>query len=402
MKKLTAGIFTVMLGLCAANNADAAVASKGYVDSFVGENGSITSEVATLKTTVADNKSAAETAIADAKKAGTDAAAALETYKGTNDAAVEAAQAQADKGVSDAAAAKAVADGAVSVNTTQQAAIEKNAGDITAINAELDTMATSETVTNLTTRVTTAEGKITTAEGKISDIEAEQDSQDALIAANDTAIKANAQAIATNTSAISTLSGTGEGSVSKAISDAVAGMSAEGGAVKENADAIAALEGLVGETSVDSQIKAATTDMATKTQVATDIATAVEEATLAQKNYTDGALTAYTKTEALGALAMKNTVGTDDIDNLAVTTAKLADGAVDASKLGANAVTDAAVADGALSQDKINGLDTTLATKMTITNATSETGKYVFTANVGEDGVTDYAWELIERGEDDK
>ena len=32
MKKLTAGIFTVLIGLCAANSADAAVASKGYAD----------------------------------------------------------------------------------------------------------------------------------------------------------------------------------------------------------------------------------------------------------------------------------------------------------------------------------------------------------------------------------
>lgn len=398
MKKLTAGIFTVMLGLCAANNADAAVASKGYVDSFVGENGSITSEVATLKTTVADNKSAAETAIADAKKAGTDAAAALETYKGTNDAAVEAAQAQADKGVSDAAAAKAVADGAVSVNTTQQAAIEKNAGDITAINAELDTMATSETVTNLTTRVTTAEGKITTAEGKISDIEAEQDSQDALIAANDTAIKANAQAIATNTGAISTLNGTGEGSVSKAISDAVAGMSAEGGAVKENADAIAALEGLVGGTSVDSQIKAATTDMATNASVAEDIAGAIADANLSQyatKEYTDGALTAYTKTADLGKLAKKDTVGTDDIDNLAVTTAKLADGAVETGKIANGAVTDDKIS--AVSSSKVTGLAESLDAKMNITSATTDAGKYVLTANVGTDGVTAYAWEQIAR-----
>lgn len=37
MKKLTAGIFTVMLGIVAANSADAAVASRGYVDQEVGK-----------------------------------------------------------------------------------------------------------------------------------------------------------------------------------------------------------------------------------------------------------------------------------------------------------------------------------------------------------------------------
>ena len=32
MKKLTAGIFTVLIGLCAANSADAAIASKAWVE----------------------------------------------------------------------------------------------------------------------------------------------------------------------------------------------------------------------------------------------------------------------------------------------------------------------------------------------------------------------------------
>ena len=74
MKKLTAGIFTVMLGLCATSGADAAVASKGYVDSFVGEQGSLTQ-------TVADNKSAA----ANATKAVADD---LAGYKTANAAAL--------------------------------------------------------------------------------------------------------------------------------------------------------------------------------------------------------------------------------------------------------------------------------------------------------------------------
>lgn len=338
MKKLTAGIFTVMLGLCATSGAEAAVASKGYVDSFVGKDGSITSAVSTLSQTVADNKTAAETAIADAKKAGTDAAAALETYKGTNDAAVQAAQAAADK-----------AQGEVDALETAVGTLPEGSDSVVAyINKKTEGIATDAALGELQTKVNT------------------------------------------NTGAIETLSGTGEGSVSKAVADAVAGMSAEGGAVKENADAIAALEDLVGETSVESQIAAATDDMATNASVAEDIAAEFTKANLSQYATTSAmetALTSYELKSNLKALAYKDTVGTDDID----------DGAVTAAKLGANAVTDAAVADGALSQDKINGLDTTLATKMTITNATSEAGKYVFTANVAEDGVTDYAWELIAR-----
>lgn len=286
MKKLTAGIFTVMLGLCAANNADAAVASKGYVDSFVGENGSITTEVATLKTTVADNKSAAETAIADAKKAGTDAAAA-----------------------------KAVADGAVYVNTTQQAAIEKNADDINAINAELDTMATSETVTNLTTRVTTAEGKITTAEGEIDGLQA------------------------------SLAEG---GATSNAIVDAK----------QAGTKAAAALESY--KTTNDAAVSANTSAISAINNAETGI---LAEA----KKYADAndADTIYDDEEVRGLITANDT----------------------AIKANAQDIAENRLA---------------LAEKMNITSAKTETGKYVFTANVGENGVTDYAWELIAReGEDE-
>lgn len=80
MKKLTAGILTVMLGIVAANSADASIASKGYVDAQVGAKVS-TSDFETFKGTNT-------TAIEAAKKAGTDASAALETYKTSNDAAV--------------------------------------------------------------------------------------------------------------------------------------------------------------------------------------------------------------------------------------------------------------------------------------------------------------------------
>lgn len=75
MKKLTAGILTVMLGIVAANSADASIASKGYVDAQVKTSVSN----ATFETFKTDNTAA----IADAKKAGTDASAALDAYKTT-------------------------------------------------------------------------------------------------------------------------------------------------------------------------------------------------------------------------------------------------------------------------------------------------------------------------------
>lgn len=80
MKKLTAGILTVMLGIVAANSADASIASKGYVDAQVGAKVS-TTDFETFKGTNT-------TAIEAAKKAGTDASDALKAYQATNDAAV--------------------------------------------------------------------------------------------------------------------------------------------------------------------------------------------------------------------------------------------------------------------------------------------------------------------------
>ena len=75
MKKLTAGILTVMLGIVAANSADASIASKGYVDAQV----KTSVPNATFETFKTDNTAA----IADAKKAGTDASDALNAYKTT-------------------------------------------------------------------------------------------------------------------------------------------------------------------------------------------------------------------------------------------------------------------------------------------------------------------------------
>lgn len=82
MKKLTAGILTVMLGIVAANSADASIASKGYVDAQV--------KTSVSNTTFESFKTENTAAIEAAKKAGTDANAALETYKTSNNAAVAA------------------------------------------------------------------------------------------------------------------------------------------------------------------------------------------------------------------------------------------------------------------------------------------------------------------------
>ena len=333
MKKLTAGIFTVMLGLCATSGADAAVASQGYVDTKVRAN---TQSITELTQTVANNKSAAEEAIADAKKAGTDVAAALETYKTDNNAAVALKANSADVYTKSEVYTKTQADAefmnSSEVNDAISSAVTGENGALKDYAKVTDLNATNQNVTANTNAISAINN---TETGILALAKKYADDNDADTVYDDTAVKAD---IAKNAGAIATLNGDANtaGSVAKKIADEF---------TKANLGQFATTEAM------------------------------------------ETALTGYALKTSLKALAYKDTVDTADI----------VDGAVTAAKLGADAVTDAAVADGALSQGKINGLDTTLAAKMNITNAKTEAGKYVFTANVGDNGVTDYAWELIAR-----
>ena len=134
MKKLTAGIFTVLLGVVAANSADAALTSKAYVDAKVGAKVS-TTDFNQFKT---ENT----TAIADAKKAGTDAATALDTYKTENNAAV-AKKADAETMTTELGKKqdKLVSTDAVVINADNTITLKNIAstGDITALQGKVDT-----------------------------------------------------------------------------------------------------------------------------------------------------------------------------------------------------------------------------------------------------------------------
>lgn len=187
MKKLTAGIFSILLGMVAVNSADAAVASKGYVDSKVGAN---TTSIETLAQTVADNKTAAENL--------------LNSYKETNDAAVKAnADAIADnKGLIQSNAT------AIGSNTDAIAA-EKTARENAdnAIKATIGTVAEGTTVvemiseaqTNAMYNDTAVRGLISGNASAIETLNGEQETQDGRIAALETSLAeggATANAIA--------------------------------------------------------------------------------------------------------------------------------------------------------------------------------------------------------------
>lgn len=235
MKKLTAGILTVMLGIVAANSADASIASKGYVDAQVKTSVSN----ATFETFKTENTAN----IADAKKAGTDASAALETYKASNATALAAkadtatVNAELAKKQNTLTAADFVKDGTGNVVTSV------TVGDDGKIKYTTESVATSAELGNLQTTV------------------------------------------ASHTTALDKLNGTAEteGSVAKSIADAVASTKTAYEAAdattlqsaKDYADGLAgnyatAAQGAKADTAVQ---PAAIADMETKTNAAATYAT---------------------------------------------------------------------------------------------------------------------------------
>ena len=252
MKKLTAGILTVMLGIVAANSANASIASKGYVDTKVGAKVS-TSDFESFKT---ENTAS----IADAKKAGTDASAALETYQTSNDAAVAkkadtaTVNAELAKKQNTLTAADFVKDGTGNVVTSV------TVGDDGKIKYTTESVATSAELGNLQTTV------------------------------------------ASHTTALDKLNGTAEteGSVAKSIADAISGE-----VTRANAAYATAAQGAKADTAVQPE---AINDMETKTNAAATYATKTALETV------DGKFANYTTTAdmntKLEAKADKTTIGT--------------------------------------------------------------------------------------------
>lgn len=234
MKKLTAGIFTVLMGLVSVNAADAAVASKGYVDAKVGAN---TTLIEDLSTTVTDNQSANTEAIAAAKKAGDDAAAALEAYKTSNNTAVSGL------------------DTRVSANETAISGLQDGKADKGTKLSDYgitDAYTKGETDTAIAAAVKgTMEGDVSAALGdylKKTEAETLYETIAAAQATNDT----QDAKITANTDALTVLNGnaTVDGSVAKKIADAITALDlsnsydAKGAAAQALTDAKAYADGL--------------------------------------------------------------------------------------------------------------------------------------------------------------
>ena len=155
-------------------------------------------EIDALQTAIADGGSVAN-AIADAKKAGTDAAAAAAAAQATADTKTTMAEVEA-KNYATKTEAQGYANAKDTAISAAQAAADAAQADVDALEGKVGTVPADKTVVQM-----------------ISDAQA-------AATYDDTALKGR---VAANETAIATLNGTGEGSVSKQVADAVASIVAD-------------------------------------------------------------------------------------------------------------------------------------------------------------------------------
>lgn len=369
MKKLTAGIFTVLMGLVSVNAADAAVASKGYVDE-VAKNAA--ADVLALEQTVAANKAAAEKLVSD--------------YKTENDAKVNANAAAIEENAADILANTALIGenaAAISANTTAIAG-EKTARE--------------QADTALDTRLQVVEKFSGEGEGSVAKqiadaVAGEKTAREAADAQTLADAKAYTDelaegAVAGNTAAISAMDAAykaADASTLESAKDYADGLAdnydAKGSAAAAQAAAEATAAGALNSAKTELEGKI-TAETAARTEadaaINTKIGTVAEGKTVVQMITEAQTAATYDDAEVRGLIS-GNANAIDAIETSAYATS-----GITAEKVSAY---DAYAAE--------------IAGKLTDTTATGADGKYVLTAvTVGED--TTYKWELIERDTEGK
>jgi len=399
MKKLTAGIFSVIVGLVSANAADAAVASKGYVDAKVGVN---TASIETLSGTVAAN---ATTAAAATKTVADD----LSAYKTTNDAAVAAKVAQSDYDAK-------VADLQTQING-KQVALKVAADSALKLddqgNLSLEGIATSEGLANLTTTVgehTTAlntlnadasnvnsvAGKIAAAVNPVAERVATAEGEIDALQAADTTINNTIATLATkaeleaNATADATLAGrvtTAEGEID-ALQAADITINNKIGTVAEGTTVVQMI--------ADAKTAATYDDTAVKADIA-----AIKTSAYATSGITSELVGKISANEtAIGALDdtyATDTALTTAVDGLKANEIKAASDAAAA----AQSTADGAVSVNTAQQTEIDALETG---KIPVPGVECNNMSNYCVLTYGTDPVTQqpkYYWEVIERGADE-
>lgn len=382
MKKLTAGIFTVLMGLVSVNAADAAVASKGYVDAKVGAN---TTLIENLSTTVTDNQNANTEAIAAAKKAGDDAAAALEAYQTSNNTAVSGL------------------DTRVTANESAISGLQSGKADKGTKLSDYgitDAYTKGETDTAIADAVKgTMEGDVSAALGdylKKTEAETLYETIAAAQATND----AQDEEITANTNALTVLNGnaTVDGSVAKKIADAITALDlsnsydAKGAAAQALAEAkgytdteIDKLEQSLNGTSTDlTELEGKVTANTNSINTIND--SAVMKSGVTAETVTQVGTNATAITDINNSAAMKSGITSEKVSAYDAYAGQItsASNAADAAQESA----DDAAAAAAAAQETANK-----AIPAPTPECSNKGNKCVLTS--GENG---YAWEVIERG----
>ncbi len=435
MKKLTAGIFTALLGLVTVNAANAAIPSTNYVDGLIEDvrgafrdadialdnkittNANAIGTVGSLTTNEKTNTVGAINEINEAYKTadtnllntkiGTDAMGDIQTGTEVTDVVKPTTLTQA-------------------VNALNEKIDFKTNGIAT--DAALGTL--QNTVDGHGEDISDLEGRMDTAESEIDTLQGNVQALTNADTAMDTAIKANTQAItnhATDTTNALALKADKSALGALAAKDTVATSDLDStlqtavAQVATNKSGIESLNTTVGTKAAQSDVTALTTRVTTAEGAINTLASEKADETsvverLAQKATVASVDAVADKADANEAAistlgTTKLNVSEHEADQVLITdgegnvttAAQIANTQV--SGLGGLAtkttIADADVADGAaIAQSKIAGLTTSLSdlqtNKVTIPTATGADGNYVLTATVVGDQTT-YKWELIER-----
>ena len=401
MKKLTAGIFTVLMGLVSVNAADAAVASKGYVDQVAKNTADAASTALnTFKTDTYDvDKQALEQGIQDAKDALTtfqngtyatdksnlqiaiDSKVATETYNtklGELDQAIaniQGGELNITAGAvgttelkNDAVTAEKIAENAVGSSEIAENAV--GTSEIAADAVTADEIATGAVGTS-----EIADGSVALA-----DLNAE------VMTEVDTKINTKVESLDGATGVASTTSSSFVQSTTQADGTVTVTTTNFANEVTDDgviAPTSAAVAGYVG-----SAISTINSNVATKQDMlggdnVVQSGTGVVKTVVAE----DGTLTA---TASLVAEA--------DIADSNVTTMKIADSAVTTAKIANGNVTDEKIE--SVSMSKVTGLEAALGAKIPAPSGdcANPANKCTLVFKGGQNIQANYEWEVIERG----
>lgn len=399
MKRLTAGIFAVLMGLVSVNGADAAVTSEAWVKQELAKKQDLldNDNAGTNVTISSDHKINVQTTDTAAPKSVVPASAGL-----------------VHTVMTDAKNAHDALDARIDVNETAISNLQSGKADKGTKLSDYgitDAYTKGETDTKIADAVKdTMEGDVSAALGDYL-LKTEAEALYETIAAAQATNTAQTTKIDANTAAVATLNGNEsvDGSVAKKIADSIQAMSLVD--VATDREFVTLVSQTNGKISVERRaLKQSDIPTITLSQVGID--NGKDWRTLIQMLAdTEGSIQLVATKSGLQNLVIRNGAITSSmIANGAVTTDKLADGAVTGNKLSDGAVTGKKLGDGSVTKDKI-GEGAVDATKLAeaVQNqlngalqapesyAATTSGTLVLTATPQGDGSYTYSWEDISR-----